>query len=120
MTRVVNKYKHTPDPDHDVYIGRGSGFGNPYSHLDSKYGDTIKVDTREEAVEKFKEVFNARMNPSDPDEESDLYGGMYKLLKLAKRQDINLVCYCKPHPCHGDVIKEWLDKNLENDNNRTI
>lgn len=34
------------------------------------------------------------------------------LMKLAKvEHDLNLVCYCKPHACHGDVIikaVEWL------------
>ena len=117
MVRVVNKYKHTPDPKHDIYIGRGSAFGNPYSHLDSKFGDTIKVDTRDEAIQAFRAYFNEKMNPTYSDEINYFYDNMYKLLDLAKKQDINLVCYCKPQPCHGDIIKEWLDKELGDVNN---
>jgi len=32
MITVVNKYKHVPTRD-DVYIGRGSILGNPYSSI---------------------------------------------------------------------------------------
>ena len=117
MIRVVNKYKHKPDPDHDVYIGRGSEFGNPFTHLDSKYDSTIKVETRKEAIQRFKEYFDKKMNPIYDYEKGDLYNNMHELLDLAKKQDINLVCYCKPQPCHGDIIKEWLDKELEDVNN---
>ena len=46
---VVNKYKS----EYDVYIGRGSPWGNPFTHIKDK---TTKaefiVDTREESIEK--------------------------------------------------------------------
>jgi len=117
MIQVVNKYKHTPT-DHDIYIGRGSVFGNPYSHLDSKYG-VIKTETREDAVRLYKLYFDAVMNDPDGfDSENErnkaieLQTAAYELLEEARNSDINLVCFCKPKPCHGDIIKEWLDSEL--------
>jgi hypothetical protein len=32
MITVVNKYKHTPT-ENDVYIGRGSALGNPFTSI---------------------------------------------------------------------------------------
>ena len=32
------------------------------------------------------------------------------VLKLG--EDINLVCFCKPKACHGDVIKEYILNNI--------
>lgn len=49
-TTVVNKHHGVPD---DVYIGRGSQWGNPISHL-SNTEDDFKVDTREEAIEMYR------------------------------------------------------------------
>ena len=43
MTKVVNKYKHV----YDVYIGRGSKWGNPF--VIGKDG------TREEVINKYEE-----------------------------------------------------------------
>ena len=86
MTKIVNKYKEK----HDVYIGRPSLFGNPFSI--GKDGD------RKEVIAKFREYFRQR------------------IIKDAKfRKEVQklkgkiLGCYCKPKECHGDVIVEYLD-----------
>lgn len=96
MICVVNKYKHTPTPN-DFYIGRGSPFGNPYV-IGNEY-------TRDKAVDAYCLYLNAKRqyNPEFRDQLS-------KLAEKAKQGDINLVCYCKPQLCHGDVIKDLLEK----------
>jgi hypothetical protein len=38
---------------YDIYVGRGSKWGNPFSHKYSKWAEVI-VDTREEAFECYK------------------------------------------------------------------
>lgn len=107
--QVVNKRFHTPT-DRDIYIGRGSVLGNPYSHLESKY-DTFKVDTREMAVKAYKEYLKLFMDlPID----SEISRTIKQLAEEDKDEEIILVCFCK-HPkrevaCHGDVIKEVCDK----------
>ena len=104
MYKVVNKYKHT-STKHDFYIGRGSGLGNPWTHLDSKY-PTFKTVTREEAVNKFKDYFYEQIQLED----SELKNNLEEIINLHKKHgEVNLVCFCKPKACHGDIIAEYLN-----------
>jgi len=45
---------HCKKDRYDVYIGRPSKWGNPYSHLENTLAD-FQVNTREEAIEKYRE-----------------------------------------------------------------
>lgn len=96
MITVVNKYKHIPT-NQDFFIGRGSAFGNPYV-IGSEY-------TRDEAVDKYKLFINDKKQHN-----AQFRHELQKLADKAKISDINLVCYCKPQRCHGDVLKEILEK----------
>lgn len=88
-TKVVNKYKHKKT-DNDVYIGRGSKWGNPF---------VINTDgTREEVIEKYKNYFMTR---------KDLQNSISEL------KGKYLVCYCKPQACHGDFLCEMIEKNID-------
>jgi len=87
MTKVVNKYREA----YDVYIGRPSIFGNPFS---------VKEYGRESCIEKYREYFYKRIKEDVKFKE--------EVLKL---KDKVLGCFCKPLACHGDVIKEYLDNN---------
>ena len=85
----------------DVYIGRGSPFGNPMrvgEMIDSKPEPV----TRDEAIAWYRQYFHEKLkvNPGFKELVLDLRG---------KR----LGCFCKPFPCHGDVIVEYLDKEAE-------
>lgn len=87
--KVYNKH-HKDAPADAVYIGRGSLWGNRYTHLKSSYPGTVQVDSREEAVRLFEEEI--RSNPQNIlDIINDLKGK-------------NLVCFCAPLACHGDVL----------------
>lgn len=80
--KIVNRNK---DP-YDIYIGRGSKWGNPYTI--GEHGN------RKEVIIKYKEMI---LNNK-------------KLLNcLDELKDKTLGCYCKPKPCHGDVLKELVD-----------
>ncbi len=90
MTTVVNLKYDEPD----VYIGRGSIFGNPY---------VIGRDgTREEVIARYKNEWFPFL----------LKDKIFKQA-LLNLKDKKIGCFCKsPHEfvsCHGDVIKEWLD-----------
>jgi len=78
----------------DVYIGRGSIFGNPFTHLKHPTKADFIVNTRTEAISKYREYL--LNNPNLMQEIQSLKG---------KR----LFCYCKPLACHGDIIAEILD-----------
>lgn len=92
-TLVVNKYKS----EFDVYIGRGSIWGNPFT---SKPLESTKAEhqcsSREESIAKFKEWLLNQPN---------LISQVKQL--IGKR----LACFCKPQACHGDVLAEIADWN---------
>lgn len=85
----------------DIKIGRNSKgevppipepgcFGNPF-HV-AEYG-------REGAIAMYRDHFYKRI-VEDPEFEA-------AILALKGKK---LGCFCKPLSCHGDIIKEWLDK----------
>lgn len=95
-TRVINlKITKVSNKDlgdsYDVYIGRGTLWGNPYQ--------MGKEGTRDEVIAKFAYDFEKRF------------------LKLPEKFDENieklrgktLGCHCKPAACHGDVIASYLN-----------
>ena len=86
-TRVVNRRFEKCD----VYIGRGSVFGNQF-HI-GKDGNRMEV------IEKYRVYFNRRV-VKDLKFRDAVMGLRGKALG----------CYCKPLACHGDVIVEYLKK----------
>ena len=83
QTNVVNLYKSALD----VYIGRGSKWGNPFK---------IGVDgDRKTVINLYREwiihqpVFN----------------------DIEELRGKTLGCFCHPLPCHGDVLVEFLERN---------
>lgn len=81
---------------YDVYIGRGSIWGNPYTHItDGKTRAKYIVSNREEAIEKYREY---------------LENSPQLIRRLWELKGKTLGCYCKPLSCHGDVLIELIDK----------
>ena len=80
MPKVHNKYKNTAPPD-AVYIGRGSKWGNPF--VIDKHG------TRSEVIAKYKEY---------------ILGKPELLAQLHELKGKDVVCYCAPQACHGDIL----------------
>jgi hypothetical protein len=88
------KVVHCKKEIYDVYIGRPSKWGNPFSHKDGTKAQ-FKVSSREEAVSKYREFLTT--NPS--------------LLKdLPELKGKILGCWCSPKACHGDVLIELASK----------
>lgn len=107
MITVVNKYKHEPTVN-DVYVGRGSVVGNPFTHNTGKTKAEFIVDTREKAIAEYEKWLLNKIEQKDKlvcDELNRLYS-------LAKKGNVNLVCYCSPQSCHGDVIKKVIESKL--------
>ncbi len=109
MINVVNKYKHEPS-NNDVYIGRGSPLGNPFTG--SKKVENTKAafqcSSREEAIEKYEHYLRLAIYGND----SYICNQMNRIWKMAKTGDVNLVCFCKPKACHGDIIKKLIEEKL--------
>jgi hypothetical protein len=82
-------------PEGAVYIGRPSPWGNPFTHLSSSLEGTYSVDTREEAVDKFRGYAQRRL-AAEPE--------WLEALRYATA----LVCWCAPQSCHGQIIMELM------------
>lgn len=94
---VVNKYKQS----YDVYIGRGSYWGNPYTHIKDKTTKaSFIVETREESIIRYKDHLRFLCQE---DKRKFLH-------ELASLEGKILGCFCKPKPCHGDVILEVFNE----------
>jgi len=84
MAKVYNRKHRGESPAGAVYVGRPTFWGNPY--IVGKDG------TREEVVAKYRQLFDG--NPR---------------LQGMARQELrgkDLVCWCAPAPCHGDILLE--------------
>lgn len=93
MCQVVNIRKiDRTDPD-VVYIGRGSIWGNPFSHKEGTKA-IWKVGTVEEAIQHYREYLWAAIKEGD-----------ITLCMLKELDGKRLACYCAPNPCHGNIIK---------------
>jgi hypothetical protein len=108
--KVVNKYAHEATSD-DIYIGRGSVFGNPYSHLESEH-PTVLCRDREESLEKYNEWFTGVVTGCGCKHKS-LHQKLREIIvKLRMGEEVNLVCFCKPKACHGDTIRNYILEQL--------
>lgn len=87
MPRVLNKYKDEI-PEDAVYIGRPSKWGNPFAIGGGQ--------TRENVIDMYHIYL---LNSPD-------------LLFEAKLQlrGKDLVCFCAPQACHGDILLEWANQ----------
>jgi len=83
MPAVLNKHRDGV-PTGSVYIGRPTKWGNPFV--------VGKDGTREEVVEMYRAWL----------------AGQPGLVADARRElaGKNLVCFCAPKACHGDVLME--------------
>lgn len=84
MPKVWNK-KDKNCPKDAIYVGRPSKWGNPYK---------IGIDrTREEVIELYKKWLSNQ-----------------RYLNLEELKGKDLVCWCKPLPCHADILLELANK----------
>lgn len=86
---------HCKKEAYDIYIGRPSKWGNPY--VMGVHG------TREEVIKKYEEYILHSQLIFDIDE-------------LTSRI---LGCWCKPKPCHGDVLIRLANPHQDDLEKRT-
>lgn len=86
-------------PPYDVYIGRPSKWGNPFTHKQD--GKTLAkhiVGSRDEAVQAYREwITNG--------------DGKHLMNDLHELKNKVLGCWCHPQSCHGDVLSELVAKH---------
>jgi hypothetical protein len=82
MPRVLNQ-RRSGVPTGAVYIGRPSKWGNPYA--------IGRDGTRAEVIAKYRAY---------------LAGNAALLAAIPELRGRDLVCWCSPLPCHGEVLLE--------------
>jgi len=83
---VVRNMKDGPVQPHEVFIGRGGEWGNPFKIQAGR--------TREMAISLYRALLW-----------DEVKSGEVTLESLAALHGKTLVCFCKPEPCHGDVLE---------------
>lgn len=76
----------------DVYIGRGSKWGNPF--IIGKNGDRDKV------ISLYRRYILKQQHLLDA---------------LGELEGKRLGCFCKPEACHGDVLVELFKERFNNE-----
>ena len=92
---VTNKYHQATGE----YIGRGSPLGNPYAII--PHGPY----TREKAIELYRQYLTEEVQFNNTIIINELNRLAEKAITDGK---LSLVCFCKPCPCHGDIIRDVL------------
>ena len=82
---------HCKRAPHDVYIGRPSKWGNPFTHLPAvaRRPGMVLVASRDEAVARYEAWLR---------EQPELMAALPELRGKV------LGCWCAPQACHGDVL----------------
>ncbi|HKQ80045.1 MAG TPA: DUF4326 domain-containing protein [Blastocatellia bacterium] len=109
MIRIENKKIYRGD---GVYIGRPSLLGNPFRI--GEHG------TRAEVISLYRSWLWRQIKLR-----GDVYRELQRLVAIARRGDLVLICWCKRPgyhdvPCHGDILKSavmWM--NSENTDSPT-
>ncbi len=86
MTHVVD-HRHEP---YDVYIGRPSIWGNPFT--------AGRGTSRTEAIKKYEEYLRSK---------PELMARVHEL------KGLTLGCWCSPLPCHGDILAAIADQQAD-------
>ncbi len=109
MIRVV----HCKREKFDIYIGRQckrNHWGNPASHMPNDNLAPVKVKTRKESVQYFKDWLDGKYPNIEPERR------LWILENLDKLKDKTLACFCKPVKgfngellCHGQILGSIID-----------
>ena len=92
----MSKVVHIRKEPYDVYIGRPSKWGNPYSHKEGTLAE-FKVASRKEAIAKFEECLL---------QNEELMASLHEL------KGKTLGCWCKPASCHGEILAKYANDNV--------
>ena len=110
MIKVYNtKVEDYTNHPNNFYIGRPSILGNPYGVGGKRFSlAKLTYPTREQAIAAYEKYFDY-MYGKDEDF-TKAFDEIYE--KYSKGEDIYLQCFCKPLPCHGDIIAKKLQEKL--------
>jgi hypothetical protein len=107
--RVANIWKHhRSDTETRVYIGRACR-GYPRSPLANPFRKS-EVGSKDAAITAYREWLRGQLS----DSKSEAAQEVIRLGRLvAEGAEITMLCWCSPASCHGDVVKEAVERMAE-------
>ncbi len=90
---------HCKKSKYDIYIGRPSKWGNPFTHKANTKAEFI-LPTREESIEAYKEWITKGE-------------GKHLLNDLHELKGKTLGCWCAPQNCHGNVLADLVNELIK-------
>lgn len=99
MCEIVNI-----NSEYDIYVGRPSKWGNPYSHLDKSLAE-YKVESVDDALKKYEEYLLNNKKLFD---------------SLSELKYKKIACWCKTKKCHAYILKKYVDKLEQNDDRKNL
>ncbi len=88
---------HCKKRRYDVYIGRPSKWGNPFSHKKGTKAE-YRVENLQESLDSYREY---------------ILKSPLLLKDLHELEGKVLGCWCKPSPCHGDILVELIESERD-------
>lgn len=101
---MKNKVVHFKKSDFDVYIGRPTKWGNPWSHKADTQAE-FQTETREEAVDNYRKWLTGEDFCDTLQDRRQ-----WILDHLESLRGKTLGCWCHPKKCHGEILLELLKK----------
>lgn len=93
---LPGKVVHCKKEEYDVYIGRPSQWGNPFTHIaDKKTLAYFVVTSMQDAIDKYRSWILTQPE-------------LIAQLPLLKGKTLG--CWCKPQSCHGDVLLQLIEE----------
>jgi hypothetical protein len=115
--KIANLRTHTDTGEKTLYIGRDKGkrnhFGNPFTHLNHATLASVRVATREHAIDAYdKWLDGSAHQETEPTRRKWI---LEQLAAIAIRgDDLTLLCFCAPQACHGDILARRITDYASN------
>ena len=93
----VTKVVHCKKSDYDVYIGRPTKWGNPFSHKEDTVAE-FRVENRCEAIQRYEKWILTQP---------------HLIRSLIELKGKTLGCWCSPKPCHGNVLTKLIERYVD-------
>lgn len=116
--KVYNKRSASSVPNGARYVGRPTPFGNLFTHLASDTLAIARVATRQDSVDYYEAVafhptaqktFDILSQFSDEQVAQIVVHSEWIRNHVADLRGFDLVCWCAPHACHGDVLLRYAN-----------
>lgn len=100
MITVANKKRDWLHTDH-VYIGRPSPLSNPF--VVGRDGDRNLV------ISAYENWLRDQLVMQPASSVAQAYRAL--VTRYWNGEDLQLICWCSPQACHGDVIKRFIEES---------